>query len=193
VVCTGLEPGPERLDQPRPVPPEEPHHAGPGRKGRRGTSEEGALLRRERDRQHVVRQAAPVRSLRLRARWGLGELVRVEQREVGPRAVGGGGDALVGEVAPADDHQIGVAGAQAPELRDVFRGTFTFTAANGDTLVIAQEGIIGDFDGYTLDAMWTVAGGSGRFAGATGSGTAGPTSRPAWSASAGSWTSRRTC
>lgn len=57
----------------------------------------------------------------------------------------------------------------------VFRGgTVAFTAANGDTLIIAQEGsseIIGAFDGYTLDATWTVVGGSGRFAGATGSGT----------------------
>jgi hypothetical protein len=47
---------------------------------------------------------------------------------------------------------------------------------NGDTLVIAEEvssEIIGDFDGYTLDATWTVVGGGGRFAGATGSGTLG--------------------
>jgi hypothetical protein len=57
----------------------------------------------------------------------------------------------------------------------VFRnGTINFTAANGDTLVIAQEGsseVIGDFDGYTLTATRTVLGGTGRFAGATGSGT----------------------
>jgi hypothetical protein len=37
-------------------------------------------------------------------------------------------------------------------------GTIAFTADNGDTLVIAQEGsseVIGDFDGYTLTATWT--------------------------------------
>jgi hypothetical protein len=58
-----------------------------------------------------------------------------------------------------------------PEGRD---GTITFTAANGDILVIAQEGsseVIGDFDGYARSATWTVVVGTGRVAGATGSGT----------------------
>lgn len=57
-------------------------------------------------------------------------------------------------------------------------GTVTFTAANGDVLVIAQEGS-GPFDpnanptSVTAYYTWTVDGGSstGRFAGATGSGT----------------------
>ncbi len=55
-------------------------------------------------------------------------------------------------------------------------GTTTFTAANGDVLVIAQEGG-GSFDPtappttVTADYTWTVAEGTGRFDGATGSGT----------------------
>jgi len=57
-------------------------------------------------------------------------------------------------------------------------GTITFTAANGDELVIAQEGSClpildesANFLGYTCEATWTAVGGSGRFAHATGSGT----------------------
>ncbi len=53
-------------------------------------------------------------------------------------------------------------------------GTMTFTAANGDQLVLADSGT------YTLDLValkayppgsWVVVSGTGRFAGATGSGT----------------------
>jgi hypothetical protein len=60
----------------------------------------------------------------------------------------------------------------------VFRdGTITFTAANGDTLVIAQTGtagVVGDPaapDGWTMDGEWTVVDGTGRFAHATGTGS----------------------
>lgn len=56
-------------------------------------------------------------------------------------------------------------------------GTITFTFANGDTLVIAQEmrsQLIGEFDpdpdGFTLEGTWTVVEGTGRFADAMGSG-----------------------
>ena len=53
-------------------------------------------------------------------------------------------------------------------------GTITFTAANGDTLVIAQavtSDIVGAFEGFTSKGTWTVVDGSGRFANATGSGS----------------------
>jgi hypothetical protein len=53
-------------------------------------------------------------------------------------------------------------------------GTVTFTAANGDTLVIAQEAtseIVGELEGFTLAGTWTVVDGSGRFANAAGSGS----------------------
>jgi hypothetical protein len=60
----------------------------------------------------------------------------------------------------------------------VFRdGTITFTAANNDTLVINQEGSSGgivsgeDLIGFTVDGTWVAGGGTGRFLGATGSGT----------------------
>ena len=56
-------------------------------------------------------------------------------------------------------------------------GTITFTFAAGDTLVIAQEmrsQLVGapdaPPDGFTLEATWTVVDGTGRFAGAMGSG-----------------------
>jgi hypothetical protein len=53
-------------------------------------------------------------------------------------------------------------------------GTITFTAANDDTLVIAQTGnseLIGDFAGFTVNGTWEAVGGTGRFANATGSGS----------------------
>lgn len=56
-------------------------------------------------------------------------------------------------------------------------GTITFTAANKDTLVIAQEGVcnpIADetgFIGFTCEGTWTVVDGTGRFAHAMGSGS----------------------
>jgi len=60
----------------------------------------------------------------------------------------------------------------------VLGGMITFTAANGDTLVLAYEGTTdgivdatGGFLGYTAEGTWTVAGGTGRFANATGSGS----------------------
>lgn len=56
----------------------------------------------------------------------------------------------------------------------VSSGTIMFTAANNDTLVVAQEmnsQIIGDFAGFTLEATWTVVDGTGRFTHATGSGS----------------------
>ena len=56
-------------------------------------------------------------------------------------------------------------------------GTITFTAANGDTLVIAQIGSSetllddsGAFIGFTVEGTWEAVGGTGRFANATGSG-----------------------
>jgi hypothetical protein len=64
------------------------------------------------------------------------------------------------------DFELGVA---------VSTGTITFTAANGDMLVIAQE-VESQFvgtEGFTLEGTWTVVEneGSGRFANATGSGS----------------------
>ena len=57
-------------------------------------------------------------------------------------------------------------------------GTITFTAANGDTLVIAQVGgsevfvdSDGNFIGFTVDGTWHAVGGTGRFTHATGSGS----------------------
>lgn len=57
-------------------------------------------------------------------------------------------------------------------------GTTTFTAANGDMLVLAHdltfEVAFSEFpvpDGFEGSGTWTVVGGSGRFANATGSGT----------------------
>jgi hypothetical protein len=59
-------------------------------------------------------------------------------------------------------------------LRDEGRfkfGTITITAANGDTLVLSEEGTF-DFEPEPpvayLDLSWVVAGGSGRFENATG-------------------------
>jgi hypothetical protein len=56
----------------------------------------------------------------------------------------------------------------------VSTGTITFTAANGDMLVIAQavESQFVGIEGFTLEGTWTVveAAGSGRFANASGSG-----------------------
>lgn len=59
----------------------------------------------------------------------------------------------------------------------VLGGMITFTAANRDTLILAYEGTTdgivdatGGFLGYTAEGTWTVAGGTGRFAHATGSG-----------------------
>jgi hypothetical protein len=54
-------------------------------------------------------------------------------------------------------------------------GTTTFVAANGDTLVLSHSGsfaVVGPFS--YIDMNWNVAGGTGRFADATGSGTANP-------------------
>ncbi|HYM82897.1 MAG TPA: hypothetical protein VEY67_01940, partial [Candidatus Dormibacteraeota bacterium] len=58
-------------------------------------------------------------------------------------------------------------------------GTVTLTAANGDQLVLADEGtfeIVMSASGplSMIDLDWTVIGGTGRFAHATGSGTAHP-------------------
>jgi hypothetical protein len=57
-------------------------------------------------------------------------------------------------------------------------GTFTLTAANGDTLVIAQSGtfrMTGDVEPgeffSIITGVWTVVDGDGRFEGASGSGT----------------------
>ncbi len=53
-------------------------------------------------------------------------------------------------------------------------GTITFTAANGDTLVIAQattSEIVGDLAGFMVEGTWTAVGGTGRFAHASGSGS----------------------
>jgi hypothetical protein len=57
-------------------------------------------------------------------------------------------------------------------------GTITFTAANGDPLVIAQVGSSeifvdsdGAFIGFTVDGTWDAVGGTGRFTHATGSGS----------------------
>ncbi len=63
-----------------------------------------------------------------------------------------------------------------PDGKVISDGTTTFTAANGDELVIAQHAtsqIVGDADGFTLEGTWIVADGSGRFAQATGSGEIG--------------------
>lgn len=54
-------------------------------------------------------------------------------------------------------------------------GTMTFTAANGDTLVLAQQGTY-QFDAFppttsTVEMTWVVVGGTGRFADAEGSGS----------------------
>lgn len=64
-----------------------------------------------------------------------------------------------------------------PDLSFAY-GTITFTAANGDELVIAQEGSClpildgsGNFLGYTCEATWTAVDGTGRFSHATGAGT----------------------
>ncbi len=56
----------------------------------------------------------------------------------------------------------------------VFRdGTITFTAPNGDRLIVAQvgtSGVVGDMAGFTVDGTWSAVGGTGRFMRATGSG-----------------------
>ncbi len=69
-----------------------------------------------------------------------------------------------------------------PELGFVFSdGTITFTAADGDTLVIAQEGTSevipvdpddpeAGFAGFTVEGTWEAVGGTGRFTNATGFG-----------------------
>ncbi|MFW2380173.1 MAG: hypothetical protein ACN4GZ_00330 [Acidimicrobiales bacterium] len=60
-----------------------------------------------------------------------------------------------------------------PDSTVISTGTITFTAANGDTLVIAQDVeslIVGAGDGFTIRGTWTVVDGSGRFANATGCG-----------------------
>jgi len=55
-------------------------------------------------------------------------------------------------------------------------GTIDLTAANGDTLKLAYEGVTdaimdgADYLGYTAQATWTVTGATGRFTHATGSG-----------------------
>lgn len=57
-------------------------------------------------------------------------------------------------------------------------GTLTFTAANGDTLVVAQvgtsDGVVDpgtmELVGFTGEGTWTVIGGTGRFAHASGQG-----------------------
>ena len=62
-----------------------------------------------------------------------------------------------------------------PDLTGSFgNGTITFTAPNGDELVIAQWGtfvVSPDFTVSDIELSWTVVGGTGRFDGATGSGT----------------------
>ncbi len=60
-------------------------------------------------------------------------------------------------------------------------GTITLTAANGDTVVLADWGtfeiVFGPDGGYSIiDLHWEVIGGSGRFANATGSGGGAPVS-----------------
>ncbi len=58
-------------------------------------------------------------------------------------------------------------------------GTITFTAPNGDTLIVKETGgsllVFGDTPGppigFTYDGTWMADGGTGRFANATGSGT----------------------
>jgi len=55
-------------------------------------------------------------------------------------------------------------------------GTIELTAANGDTLQLAYEGVTdaildgAEYVGYTAEGTWRVTGGTGRFAHATGSG-----------------------
>lgn len=64
-----------------------------------------------------------------------------------------------------------------PPVGPISGGTVTFTAANDDTLVVAQSlqsQIIGEFpfpDAFTVEGSWEVSRGTGRFANATGSGT----------------------
>lgn len=57
-------------------------------------------------------------------------------------------------------------------------GTTTFTAANGDMLVLTHNlewevifNDVGDFDGFEGEGSWTVDHGTGRFASATGEGS----------------------
>lgn len=63
-----------------------------------------------------------------------------------------------------------------PPAGPVSGGTITFTAANDDTLVVAQSmqsEIIGEFpepDAFTVTGGWDVVSGTGRFTSATGSG-----------------------
>jgi hypothetical protein len=48
----------------------------------------------------------------------------------------------------------------------------TLTAANGDTLtILCQQTAVSDTTGFHGNDSWTVTGGTGRFSGATGSGT----------------------
>jgi hypothetical protein len=72
------------------------------------------------------------------------------------------------------DYDLEQRSAFEPDFTVVSSGTITFTAANRDTLVVAQKVeslIVGAGDGFTIRGTWTVVDGSGRFANATGSGT----------------------
>ena len=62
----------------------------------------------------------------------------------------------------------------APATGHTGPGTFTFTAANGDMLILGYQSLTFQISPDGLfshaDGTWVVAGGTGRFAGATGSG-----------------------
>lgn len=91
--------------------------------------------------------------------------------------VGTGQLSHLGTVDIALTHCTYVVPDPSGAFRAVFRdGTITFTAANGDTLVLAYVGTTealmdaSGFTGYTGEGTWTAVGGTGRFTHATGSG-----------------------
>ena len=72
------------------------------------------------------------------------------------------------------DYSLEQASSFGPDGVISSTGTITFTAANGDELVVAQEAtsqIVGPGEGFTLEGTWTVVSGSGRFTHAMGSGS----------------------
>ena len=75
---------------------------------------------------------------------------------------------------PANASHMGVSTFVAPHDFDLAAGTYVsdayVTAANGDVLHIVSHGQF--IDAVDSVATWTIVGGTGRFAGATGSGTA---------------------